>query len=122
MQKGSPMWQPHSCPHRSRRSGSIPGLPYPPLRPSQFKAEAMGISSNRKRQKGAIYYSVTLLREAARWVILIVANHSPRLYTRRVIGEETLSSTSAFSLRHSDAWSATTSSFILRQYRKLTGH
>jgi hypothetical protein len=33
-------------------------------------------------------------------------------YTRRVIGDETLSSTSAFNLRHSDALSATTSSFI----------
>ena len=37
---------------------------------------------------------------------------SPRLYTRRVIGDETLSSTSAFNLRHSEALSATTSSFI----------
>ena len=27
---------------------------------------------------------------------------SPRLYTRRVIGDETLSSTSAFNLRHSE--------------------
>jgi hypothetical protein len=35
-----------------------------------------------------------------------------RLYTRRVIGDEALSSTSAFNLRHSVALSATTSSFI----------
>ena len=41
---------------------------------------------------------------------------SPRLYTRRVIGEETLSSTSAFNLRHSDALSATTSSVIFRSW------
>ena len=37
---------------------------------------------------------------------------SPRLYTRRVIGDDTLSSTSAFNLRHSVARSATTSSFV----------
>jgi hypothetical protein len=34
------------------------------------------------------------------------------LYTRRVIGEETLSSTSAFNRRHSEALSATTKAFI----------
>jgi hypothetical protein len=39
------------------------------------------------------------------------------LYTRRVIGEETLSSTSAFNLRHSEALSATTSSFIVKSFR-----
>lgn len=37
---------------------------------------------------------------------------SPRLYTRRAIGEDTLSSISAFSLRQSEALSATTSSFM----------
>jgi hypothetical protein len=37
---------------------------------------------------------------------------SPRLYKRRVIGDETLSSTSAFNLRHSEPLSATTSSFM----------
>ena len=42
-----------------------------------------------------------------------VAASSQRLYTRRVIGEEMLSSTSAFNLNHSEALSATTSSFIL---------
>ena len=36
----------------------------------------------------------------------------PRLYTRRVIGEETLSSTSDFSRRHSAARSAKTKSVI----------
>jgi hypothetical protein len=36
----------------------------------------------------------------------------PRLYTRRVIGKETLSSTSAFNLCHCVARSATTSYFI----------
>src|ERR1019366_9107798 len=39
---------------------------------------------------------------------------NPRLYTRRVIGDETLSSTSAFNLRHSEARSATTKTFILQ--------
>ena len=34
-------------------------------------------------------------------------------YTRLVIGDETLSSTSAFNLRHSEALSATTKAFIL---------
>ena len=41
---------------------------------------------------------------------------SPRLYTRLVIGEETLSRTSAFSLCQSDALDATTSSFILSPF------
>jgi hypothetical protein len=41
---------------------------------------------------------------------------SPRLYTRRVIGEETLSSTSDFNLRQSEARSATTSSFIVKSF------
>jgi hypothetical protein len=41
------------------------------------------------------------------------------VYTRRVIGEETLSRTRAFSLRQSAARSATTNSFI---WSSLMGH
>jgi hypothetical protein len=38
------------------------------------------------------------------------------LYTRRVIGEETLSSTRAFSLRRSSAWFANTRSLIFSPF------
>jgi hypothetical protein len=41
---------------------------------------------------------------------------NPRLYTLRVIGEETLSSTSAFNLRHSEVLSATTRAFIVKSF------
>jgi hypothetical protein len=42
---------------------------------------------------------------------------NPRLYTLLVIGEETLSSTSAFNLRQSEALSATTKAFIVKSFR-----
>jgi hypothetical protein len=41
---------------------------------------------------------------------------NPRLYTRRVIGDDTLSSTSAFNRRHSKALSATTKAFIIKSF------
>ncbi len=56
---------PSSCPHLSRRSGSIPGEPYPPLRHDQhsvslclddfaWKSDALGRSITQRRRPGAI--------------------------------------------------------------------
>jgi hypothetical protein len=40
LQTGRPDGRPQSCPHFSRRSGSIPGEPYPPLKYHQHNAVA----------------------------------------------------------------------------------
>src|SRR5665213_6149 len=46
-----------------------------------------------------------------------MSSSSPRLYTRRVIGDETLSGTSAVNLCHSEARSAAANAFIVKSFR-----
>jgi len=72
----------------------------------------MDILYNADRTRQAV--TVAFVNPAGRgaWPYQAMNSSSPRLYTRRVIGDETLSSTSAFNRRHSEARSTTISSFI----------
>src|SRR6202030_1040284 len=73
----------------------------PSLRASSETRQAVTVAFVNPAGRGASVYQA-------------MNSSSPRLYTRRVIGDETLSRTSAFSLRHSEVLSATTKAFIQR--------
>jgi hypothetical protein len=72
----------------------------PSLRPSSTTRHALTVAFVNPVRGSSVYQAMN--------------SSSPKLYTRRVIGEETLSSTSDFNLRHSAPLSATTSSVIFR--------
>src|ERR1700676_2371594 len=75
----------------------------PSLRASRDTRQAMTVAFVNPAGRGTSVYQA-------------MNSSSPRLYTRRVIGEETLSSTSAFNLRHSEVLSATTKAFIVKSF------
>src|ERR1700722_6957653 len=75
----------------------------PSLRASRATRQAVTVAFVNPAGRGASAYQA-------------INSSNPRLYTRRVIGDDTLSSTSAFNLRHSEALSATTKAFIVKSF------
>jgi hypothetical protein len=72
----------------------------PSLRASRATRQAVTVAFVNPAGRGASVYQA-------------MNSSSPRLYARRVIGDETLSSTSAFNLCHSEVRSTTISPLIL---------